>query len=163
MYRLVAIVLAEVFRALAIFGPFLQIFWLYLDCLYKVCESCNGLPNIVVPRCHRVGYYWDPPVYECEPTPISAHFSAGQWCILTHPDFILCMLIFFLFLVPFTYCLVLYISKDNWAPWRRYVDLYRPLHDAVLNFILTPDFAVLVLSFLFMILTWLLGIGVFQY
>lgn len=143
MYRIVAIVLAELFRALAIFGPFLQIFWLYLDCLYKVCESCNGLPNIVVPR--------------------SAHFSAGQWCILTHPDFILCMLIFFLFLVPFTYCLVLYISKDNWAPWRRYVDLYRPLHDAVLNFILTPDFAVLVLSFLFMILTWLLGIGVFQY
>ncbi len=164
MYRIVALVLAELFRMLAIFGPFLQIFWLYFDCLHNVNESCKGLPTVVVgPRCVRVGYEWDPPRFECEPKPLPSHFSAGQWCILTHPDFILCVLIFFLFLVPFVFCLVAYISRDDWAPWRWYVNLYRPVHDAVFNFVLTPDFAVLVISFLFMILTWLLCIGIFQY
>lgn len=164
MYRTVAIVLAEILRMLAVFGPFLQIYCIILECLYNVKLDCDARPGFVVaPRCVRIGYYWDPPRYECEPKPFSSHFSAQQWCFLTHPDFVLCMLILVLFLVPFTFCLVLYISKDDWAPWRWYVNLYRPLHDAVLNFILTPDFAVLVLSFLFMILTWLLGIGIFQY
>lgn len=129
MYRNVAIVLAEVFRALAIFSPFYQIFWLYFECVSNVSLSC--------------------------PT--------GHWCLLTHPDFIILVLIFFLFLVPFSYCLVVYIAKDDWAPWRWYVNLYRPLHDALISFLMTPDLAVLVLSFLFMILTWLLGIGIFQY
>lgn len=163
MWRNVALVLAEIFRMLAVFGPFLQIYYLILECLYNVKLTCSGKITIVSVPCRRIGYFWDPPQYECQPQPFSSHFTAEQWCFLTHPDFILCMLIVILFLVPFTFCLVLFISKDNWAPWRWYVNLYRPLHDAVLNFILTPDFAVLVLSFLFMILTWLLGIGIFQY
>ncbi|QHA24701.1 nonstructural protein NS7 [Scotophilus kuhlii bat coronavirus 512-related] len=73
------------------------------------------------------------------------------------------MFIVFLFLVPFSICLVLYIANDNWVPWRWYVNLFRPLHDVLIRFLMTPDLAVLVLSFLFMILTWLLGIGIFQY
>lgn len=165
MYRNVVIVLAEILRMLAIFGPFLQIYYLILECLYSVKVTCDGVLNIVTvpPLCRRIGYEWDPPRFVCEPMPLSSRFSAQQWCFLTHPDFILCMLMVILFLVPFTFCLVLFISKDNWAPWRWYVNLYRPLHDALISFLMTPDFAVLVLSFLFMILTWLLGIGIFQY
>lgn len=163
MWRNVAIVLAEILRMLAIFGPFLQTYYLILECLYSVKVTCEGVHNIVVsPPCHRIAYYWDPPQYECEPPTVS-RFSAQQWCFLTHPDFILCMLMVILFLVPFTFCLVLFISKDDWAPWRWYVNLYRPLHDALIRLLMSPDFAVLVLSFLFMILTWLLGIGIFQY
>lgn len=163
MYRNVVIVLAEIFRMLAIFGPFLQIYYLILECLYNVKLTCDGAITVVITHCVRAEALWEPHRFEFPPPPFSSHFTAQQWCLLTHPDFILCMLIVILFLVPFTFCLVLFISKDNWAPWRWYVNLYRPLHDALISFLMTPDFAVLVLSFLFMILTWLLGIGIFQY
>lgn len=163
MYRNVAIVLVEIFRMLAIFGPFLQLYYLLFECLYNVKLACEGQLNIVTAHCVRTGYFWDPPQYECQPPPFSSHFTAERWCLLTHPDFILCMFIVFLFLVPFSICLVLYIANDNWVPWRWYVNLFRPLHDVLIRFLMTPDLAVLVLSFLFMILTWLLGIGIFQY